>query len=417
MLYEQGLDGVGKYDDLLADLPPAGSGDQTSGTGGRFDDLINDLPPLPKKQDLASKIYHPIIEGGAMTLGGLAGAPFAPETLGAAPVATAAAMYPPAKNFANSIDRMRGITPEEENPIKDFGTGLGIEAGSRLLGTVAKPTLEAIGKVVPGKAVGTAVSGTTPSNLSRAYNGGFWKTFISPKSLDQASENYGNELSKLMNNYLTPEQQANILINPRGEANQTIASAYSKFLNGESLGPQEAVAAKKSIDVVYPPGTPKNFGRIAEFNRFEDHLDNVISKTAPSFKQANDDYAASKLRSQLLKFGQVNKSNPNEYSKLSALIFESLAGMTGFGGHSLAGAMGILGTQAAMSPLAMGLVSTAAGNVSRIAETALQNPIVRRAISSALDHYFSRSSSNSGQDQKDINSNPVPGYANSGNQQ
>jgi len=53
---------VGKYDDLLADLPPAvnASGQMnTSASGGRFDDLLNDLPP-PVSQSSESFPLNPL---------------------------------------------------------------------------------------------------------------------------------------------------------------------------------------------------------------------------------------------------------------------------------------------------------------------------------------------------------------------
>ena len=97
--------------------------------------------PSLKPQDLLSKIYHPVIAGAAMTAGGGAAGtlaiPGGPIASGVAGAAGAAAMYPPANNFANSLDAMRGVqSPPSGGVMSDLGTGAEMEAGGKVLGAV-----------------------------------------------------------------------------------------------------------------------------------------------------------------------------------------------------------------------------------------------------------------------------------------
>ena len=194
-----------------------------------------------------------------------------------------------------------------------------------------------------------------------------------------------------MGDHFTPEQQADLLLKPfsKDMHKDSLQNAIIKSQTGEPLTTQEAIAAKRGIDQLMPAGTAKNLPRIKGFGTFDQYLNDVISKQDPDFKEANDVYAASKLRDQLLKFGQVNKSNPNEYSKLGMLMFETMAGVAGIGGKSLGDAAKILALQQASSPFAMGLVSSASGAVSRATASALANPLIQRAaILLLFDTYF-----------------------------
>lgn len=113
------------------------------------DGFVPDTQPVAGRgQDLLSKIYHPLIEGGAMTVGGaggaILGAPGGPIGSGLAGSALAASMYPPAKRFANAIDQYRGITPEDSSVASDLKTGAEAEAG----GLVLNPVLGAAGRAI-----------------------------------------------------------------------------------------------------------------------------------------------------------------------------------------------------------------------------------------------------------------------------
>lgn len=113
----------------------------------------------PVRRAVSRFLIHPAIEGGAMTLGGAAGLPLAPETFGVAPVAMAAAMYPPAHEAANKVDEMMGIggrprptgtIPEQlGKTAQDFQTGLGIEAGGKALSLIPSTVKGALKAAIP----------------------------------------------------------------------------------------------------------------------------------------------------------------------------------------------------------------------------------------------------------------------------
>lgn len=339
----------------------------------------------PKNPDLLSTLYHGAIEGGAMTVGGLAagtvGSLAGPLVGAGSAVAGAAAMYPPAKRAAESIDRYRGITPPEQpNIAKEYGEGLAIEAGGAALGAVAKPVMKGIGKILPGAKTGEMLSGTPARNLERAYKQGFTETYLKPKRLAEAGENFGAEKFKMVADTLTPEEQVGMMVNPRGEANSKVADVMTRWLKGQDIGPDEALAARQGIDTIFPADTAAKQVQRGGLSQFRDAMNKIIGEKNPAFKQASDDYAKSKLRSQLLKPFRVNKSNPDQYSKLSGM----LAGLLGAGGASTGTILPAVGYALGTSPLAMGITSSVAGSVGRGVESAVMNPTVRRAVLSEL---------------------------------
>lgn len=107
----------------------------------------------PIRRTLSKYLIRPAIEGGAMTIGGLAGTALAGgNPLGG--VALGGVMYPPAHQAANAVDTLMGIggwprpvgtIPEQiGKTVNDVTTGLGMEAGGKALGllpSAAKATL------------------------------------------------------------------------------------------------------------------------------------------------------------------------------------------------------------------------------------------------------------------------------------
>jgi hypothetical protein len=334
-----------------------------------------------KNADLASTLYHGAIEGGAMTVGGAAGAilgsPAGPVGSALGATGLAAAMYPPAKRVAEAIDTMRGITPPQTpNPASEFGEGLAIEAS----GAALKPAFKIAGKLLPGARTGEMLSGTPAQNLKRAYKQGIVDTYWTPQSKKATGEAYGQVESKLMTDYLTPEDQAAMLVNPRGEANAKVAEVYTKFLKGEPITAQDAIAARKGIDTVFPPQTGRNAPRIAKFSEFRTKLNEIIGEESPEFQKVSKEYAESKLRSDLSKPFRVNKSNPDQYSKLGGMF-----GVLGTGIGAATGTVPYAVVAAlATSPLAMGLTASLAGSLKRgVVDRVVGNPTARRALLAA----------------------------------
>lgn len=103
---------------------------------------------FPMRRTLSKYLIRPAIEGGAMTIGGAAGAvlgaPAGPIGSGLGAVGMGAAMYPPAHEAANRVDELMGIGGRQkpvgdlERTLGEFQTGLGIETGGKVLGSAVK---------------------------------------------------------------------------------------------------------------------------------------------------------------------------------------------------------------------------------------------------------------------------------------
>lgn len=231
--------------------------------------------------------------------------------------------------------------------------------------------------------IGEGMSGTRASNLMRAYNQGLVDTYLTPKTLNAASDAYGKEEAKLMMNNLTPEKQAALVTNSRGEATQAVETAMIKVLKNEKLTPQEALSARQSIDVVFPPATAKNAKIAGKLSQLRTMINESLSESAPSFMQASNDYARSKLRSDLLKPMRVNKSNPDEYSKLGMMLGAGL----GYGANGVQGLIPAAATLLATSPLAMGTSAATVGTAARGAKAVLNKPGSLNVLFDALQKY------------------------------
>lgn len=417
------------WDDAPPPAPPV-----AAPSAAPWDDPVDasgePVSPALLPQDWISKLYHPLIEGAAVSAGSTAGAAIGtladpvvgPAGTMAGAVAGGSAFFPAGKYVADAIDKIRGVATEQNSLLQQMGEGAKVEMEGQALGAAAKPVLDAAGgalsAVLPGAKMGEAVSGTPSSNLSRAFKNGFVKTFLSPLSVAEASENYGDEFTKLMGDYYSPEEQADLLLNPNGIAKEKLSNVIQQAIKGDPIDVKDAVAARQGINQLMPSQTAKSLPRVMGFSSFRGYLNDIIGKEAPDFKEASDDYAASKLRDQLLKFGQVNKSNPNEYSKLGAMMMKGMTGLAGFGlgsGHPLAPVIGA-SVQAASSPFIMGLVSAASGSGSRAVAGALANPLIQRAAASALDDYFGDGDTAPGQGGNPGTQGIAPSSAGNGNQ-
>lgn len=339
----------------------------------KYPDAYGDVTfePEAKSPDLASLLYHGLIEGGAMTLGGAAGATLGagagPVGAAAGGTALAAASYPPAKRAAEAIDRWRGIEPEpSQGVLRELGTGLATEATGAIAGKAIVP----LAKKIKWSKIGEALSGTPASNLRRAFKQGFSKTYLKPKSLADAGEEFGKAKFDLIGKTITPEEQVAMTVNPRGEANQKVADVMLKWLKNEPISAEEALAARQGIDAVFPADTAKKQVQRGSLGQFREAMNEVIENFNPEFARANKEYAASKLRSQLLIPLRVNKSNPDQISKLGLMLFGS-----GYFNPDMAKAA------IGQSPLAMGVVSATAGS---LAHSSVVGPTMRRALLSQL---------------------------------
>lgn len=387
---------MGKYDRFLVGLSSASTTDSAAPASGRkyakfTDGLSASDQSNPGQKPAENKwlrrasnyAVHPLIEGGGMAAGGaaagIAALPASPLASAVAAPVGAVAMYPPSHAAANAVDRMMGLEAKDIPVGEALKDGAMIEAGGRLIG----PALNAAGKLLPGAAAGEALSGTPKSNLSRAFNGGFVDTYLKPKSLAEATDHLATAKNNLMLQHLTPEEQVAMTVNPRGEAQQKISDTMLKWLRGEPISTQDAVAAKQAITTVFPPDTAKAAMQRGKLGQFRSELNNIIGTQNPEYKVANDEYAASRLRSQLSKPARVNKTNPDQYSKLGLMITNSLGALGGMahGGVSPEMVTAALVTTLASSPLTMGLASSIVGSLARAGGKTV-GPAVRSAVGS-----------------------------------
>lgn len=343
--------------------------------------------PSRLKENISKYGVHPLIEGGAMTIGGAAGAvlgsPAGPagSFLGGAGLATA--MYPPAKQAANAVDRMIGLNPPESTLRQDLTEGAYAEAGGRALPIVAKGVSK-----IPFSRFGEALTGSPRQNFSRAYQKGL-STYFAP-SVEEAGEKFGAERIKLAGDLLSPEEQAAMAVNPSGEAGKRLSSTISRWLRGEQISPSDALAARQAADTIFPADTARKSVQRGTLSDFKSAMNRILSETAPAMKEASDDYASAKLKSNLLQPLRVNKSNPGEPSKLGLMLNGPLAGMLAGHGEFGTAVVGL----AAQSPAFMGFVSSVAGQVAK----ALPNlsPSAKVALARGLFSSFLAQQANSG---------------------
>lgn len=130
----------------IPDISPAQARQELA----RREELKRDYPV---RRALMNYVGRPVIEGGAMTVGGLAGT----AMTGGNPlagVALGAAMYPPAHQFANELEQALGIggrrksagtLPEQAlNAAKQFQAGAEIETGGKILGSAMTKGADAL---------------------------------------------------------------------------------------------------------------------------------------------------------------------------------------------------------------------------------------------------------------------------------
>lgn len=314
--------------------------------------------PETKSPDWMSTLYHGAIEGGAMTVGGAAGAvlgaPAGPVGSAAAGVGLAAAMYPPAKRAAEAIDRMRGITPPEQNIPRDVTEGLAVEA----TGAALKPVMRMVGRGL--SRAGETLSGAKQDILNQAYRQGY-KTYGAP-SMERASQMYGEALG--------PEGRA-ALKSTAGEVYSSQAGlsrrigrkAAEKIDEGIGMSPIEALKARRATDRVISSTPLKDKEALGGLYEYRGKFDKVLSEGAPEIKGASNLYRQAIVRDTLLSPMRLTKSG-----KPSAFLPLVL-------GAGARGAAGALSVAAGASPLLWGLGATTAGQISKA-----MTPTVQRAI-------------------------------------
>lgn len=167
--------------------------DETPVSSGSKITYLDEQPEIkqdyPIRRKLMNYIGRPVIEGGAMTVGGLAGTTLAGgNPLGG--VALSAALYPPAHEFANRLDETLGIAGRQRpagtlsdqlgKMAGEFQTGLETETGARALGPIVNKGIETVVRggiptllgpsreAVAARLANPAILQNAPSYLSQA---------------------------------------------------------------------------------------------------------------------------------------------------------------------------------------------------------------------------------------------------------
>lgn len=354
--------------------------------------------PQGKPQDWISKIYTPAIEGGAMTIGAGGGAalgsPAGPVGSVLAGSGMAAAMLPPAKRFAASIDQMRGINNPLNQPkplfqqakdaASDFGEGAVMETGGKVINAgaeAAAPYVKPIFRNVAQKLAksGSFVSGAKPQDLMQAYDQGVVKTYGAP-NLEKAGSIFEDAAHKAGVN-TAPTLEATL--DPQlTQARAKAMEVGQKLQAGQALTAQEALEARQAVDRISaatPVKDRKTLGALSDLrNQFQD----ALSQISPDLQDASRTYRQAIVKNNLSKPWPVNKNGTP--SKLLPAINAAGSIVAGAAAHNPA----VLGTAVAYplatSPLAAGVTAATVGDASRAVGSIFKSPIGGRTVAAAI---------------------------------
>lgn len=353
-----------------------------------------------KPQDWISKVYTPVIEGGAMGIGGAAGAiagsPAGPVGAGLAGTAGAAAMYPPAKRFAASIDEMRGIQNPENQPkplfqqakdaTTDFGTGVAIDAGGKAINAAAETAAPYVKPLFRGVAnkmakAGSFLSGAKPQDLMQAYDQGLAKTYGAP-SMEKAGSIFEDAAQKAGVN-TKPTLEATL--DPQLTQARTKAMEVGQKLQaGGTLTPQEALEARQAVDRITAATPMRDRKTLSALGDLRSQFQNALTDVSPELQDASKTYRQAIVKENLSKPWPVNKNGTP--SKLLPAINAAGSMMASGISHNPA----VLGTAVAYplatSPLAAGFGAAASGDAVRAAGSILTSPAAGDMVSSAVSN-------------------------------
>lgn len=373
------------------------------GSGGGKPAFADTLPiegdqPQGKPQDWISKVYTPVIEGAAMTAGGAAGAamgaPGGPVGAGIGGVGLAAAMYPPAKRFAASIDQMRGIQNPVNQPkplldqakdvASDTGEGLAMEAGGRAISAGAEAAAPYAKSIFRGAAqrmskAGGFISGAKPQDLMQAYDQGLVKTYGAP-SMEKAGGIFEDAAQKAGVN-TTPTLEATL--DPQlTQARQTAYDVGQKMQAGKSLTAQEALSARQAVDRIQAATPAKDRKTLKALGDLRNQFQDALSQISPELQDASKTYRQAIVKKNLSMPVPVNKGGtPN---KLTSTLFGVGGGLTGASQHSLEVPLAAGAGLFASSPLAQGIGAAATGDATRAAGSILASPIGSKTIAATV---------------------------------
>lgn len=315
----------------------------------------------PKEPDMLSTLYHGAIEGGAMGVGGLAGAtlglPAGPIASGMAGVGLAAAMYPPAKRAAEAIDRYRGITPPTQPSVaQEYGEGLEIEAGGKVLGPVLNRTGKGLARFAE------TATGVKENIYKQATKQGI-STYFKP-SMETAQEAFGKALGPEGRSVMkgTADDAFDAAL---GSARTIGRETGKKIDQGLEVSAIDALKARQATDRVISATSITDQKTLNLLYDYRGKFDKVMSSQSEDLKNVSTMYRNAVVRDKLLNVTRLTKSG-----KPSAF----LPMLLGAGGRGVAGTLSMM---SATSPFLWGVGATTVGSLGKaIAES----PTARRAL-------------------------------------
>lgn len=269
--------------------------------------------------------------------GAILGAPAGLVGSAAGGTALAAAMYPPAKQFANSIDRFRGMQPGEPDQatpllqsVQDFDTGLKMEAA----GAVLNPLLRGAGSAIKTgvvKGLSTALGPSSEAIEARMAN----PDLANAPSYSQLAYQLPKTLNVLKGKITAATDAAGSLLSPdpsdgipKSQINQMIGNLMDDLkTSGVFVGPAQKTAGTQmsslmsDIGDIMKPAAPSvqmvdAIGKNIPFNPPDVNLPETTVKDILQAARKNinwEDKGSSVINSALTNFsGQLDQMLKNQ---------------------------------------------------------------------------------------------------------
>jgi hypothetical protein len=340
------------------------------------------------RKSLARRIGEGVVNSDALpiaggVIGGIAGLPAAPATMGMSSVGGAALGGAAGESYRQLAARRLGMeAPETSTEAAKRIGGKGLEQGAyEALGSYAvAPILKGVGRVLR-KPAGQAFEILTkmkPQDASTLYKN---PEAILPSTYEKAQGAWRSAAEKigLPVDEVSPEM-IGIL---KGDAKKTVFETYGRLIAGESVTAKEAQLAKQALDIAVMPEakTIRKNPIVATLNKMRQAFSERLSRESPEMAAANREYAIATTGRRFRSLFPRNKTGDPAYFR--STVFPSL--MAGLGATQDGPATGATygaGVLLGSSPLAIGSAISGAGYARRLARPAI--PLLRRAAVSGL---------------------------------
>jgi hypothetical protein len=242
-------------------------------------------------------------------------------------------------------------TPEREILKEGVMGGVGEVAGMGI-GSLAAKGYKAFPKIAH------SFSGTPATNIARAQQRGF-KVFAPGISREAAGKAQAAVEHPLIEKLFTPVERVLIRDKDAGFANKLARSVMLKQERGLPITAKEAIGLRVMAPVKRAADTMKGIRKNVELDKATTGARGVIAEQFPELTKRLGSTERAITASQLRNILPVNKTNPDQISKLGTLL------------SVLSGSMAL----PLASPLSMGLAGATMGQVKKSI-----SPMVRRAI-------------------------------------